>query len=341
MKIAIVGCGAITRFRHAPECTQNPAVELSGFFDVNPQRALELAGQYHAHCYKSYQEILQNSEIDAVILCTPNFTHAKDSIEALKAGKHVLCEKPMAVNVREGIEMSNTAASCGKLLMIAQNQRFHPAHQKAKSLLKDHVLGRILTFRSEFSHGGPENWGIDHSCATWFFKKDKSTIGSMGDLGVHKIDLLRWMLGEEFVQVTAQLCVRDKTLPDGSPIEVDDNALCILTTASGIMGTVISSWTNYANSINETVIFCEKGIMTVKNEDNDSSVCLDYSDGRKELYQFPPCQSSGVVDAFVNAILAGEQSPVSGEDGVNTLRTVFAAMDSSKKGVTVKISHTN
>lgn len=337
MKIAIVGCGAITRFRHAPECMQNPAVELCGFFDLNQERAEELARQYDTHSFKSYEEILQSDEVDAIILCTPNFTHAKNSILALQAGKHVLCEKPMAVNIEEASEMAQTAASSQKLLMIAQNQRFHPAHKKAKELLENHVLGRLLTFRSEFSHSGPENWGIDRSCATWFFQKNKSVIGAMGDLGVHKIDLLRWLLEEEFTQVSARLCVRDKAMEDGTPIEVDDNAICILTTGSGITGTVTASWTNYSDSVNETIIYGEKGKMTIKNEDDDSIVRIDYRDGRKDCYQFPPSSSSGVVDAFVNAILSNSPSPVSGEDGIHTLRTVFAAMQSSADGTSVTI----
>lgn len=337
MKIAIVGCGAITRFRHAPECAQNPNVELYGFFDVNVERAKELAEQYHTHYYNTYEDILQDPEIDSVIICTPNNTHAENSIQALKAGKHVLCEKPMAVTVQEGIEMADCAAACGKLLMIAQNQRFTPIHKKARELIEKKVLGKIFTFRSEFSHSGPENWGIDHSNATWFFNKGKSVIGSMGDLGVHKIDLLRWLLQEEFVQVTARQCVRDKTLSDGSSIGVDDNAISILTTTSGIMGTVTSSWTNYAGCTNETIIYCEKGKMTIKDEDNTSIIQLDYSDGHKETYSFPPCGSSGVVDAFADAVLSQSPSPVGGEDCVNTLRTVFAAIESSSTNSTVNI----
>jgi predicted dehydrogenase len=98
--------------------------------------------------------------------------------------------------------------------MIGHNQRFVPSHQKAKQLIESGELGKIYSFRTAFGHSGPETWSVD-GLESWFFKKDQAVIGAMGDLGVHKADLLRYILGEEFVEVGAFVETTAKKNTDG------------------------------------------------------------------------------------------------------------------------------
>ena len=112
-------------------------------------------------------------------ICTPNVFHAPMAIAALQAGKHVLCEKPMATTIEEAERMNETANASGKILMIGHNQRFVPSHQKAKAMIAQGELGKIYSFRTSFGHSGPEGWSIDGK-DSWFFKKNQAVIGAMG-----------------------------------------------------------------------------------------------------------------------------------------------------------------
>ena len=108
-KIGIIGCGRIAQERHIPEYAENPDAELAGFYDINMERAAELADKYGGKAYASYEELLNDPKIDAVSVCAANSAHAEITIAALKAGKHVLCEKPMGVTYEECKSMTEAA----------------------------------------------------------------------------------------------------------------------------------------------------------------------------------------------------------------------------------------
>ena len=108
----------------------------------------------------------------------------------------------MATSKEEAKAMIEAAKKNGKKLMIGHNQRFVASHQKARKLIEKGEIGKIYSFRTAFGHGGPEGWSVDGK-DSWFFKKDEAFIGAMGDLGVHKADILRYILNEEIVEVGA------------------------------------------------------------------------------------------------------------------------------------------
>lgn len=141
----------------------------------------------------------------------------------------------MATSEQEAQDMINTAHSTGKFLMIGHNQRLAPAHLRAKEILKSGELGNVLTFRTTFGHGGPEYWSQDKGRHTWFFKYDDAFIGAMGDLGVHKADLIRWLIDDEIIEAKAYVTTLHKTNEKDEPIEVDDNAICLLKSKTGIL----------------------------------------------------------------------------------------------------------
>ena len=159
--IGIIGCGKIAQVRHIPEYAGHPQARLAGFYDLNQERARELAEKWGGKAYSSWEEMLADPGIDAVSVCVANNAHAQLSIAALRAGKHVLCEKPMATTLADCEAMVAAARESGKFLMIGQNQRLTKAHQKARELVENGTLGKILTFRTTFGHGGPETWSVD------------------------------------------------------------------------------------------------------------------------------------------------------------------------------------
>lgn len=339
LRVAVIGVGSIAQHRHLVEYNNNPNVEIVAVCDINKERAETVAEQYGAKPYFDYEQLLADKELDAVSICLPNYLHAPASIAALIAGCHVLCEKPMATSREEADEMIKTAKETGKKLMIAHNQRFVPSHEKARELIESGEVGKIYSFRTAFGHGGPDNWSADGT-DSWFFKKEEAFIGAMGDLGVHKTDLLRYVLGEEFVEVAGFVETSAKDFAD-----VDDNAVCILKTESGLVGTLAASWAYNAGEDNSTIIYGEKAILRLE-DDPVNNLVVQYADGRVVNYQLGGIQTNEdggqttthVIDHFVECIKKDAEPLINGEEGKKSLEVILAALESAetKKIVPVK-----
>ncbi len=338
LRVGVIGCGSIARHRHLPEYAANPNVELVAVCDNNAERALEIGEKYGVPSYTSFVELLRNAEVDAVSVCTPNYLHAPISNAALLAGVHVLCEKPMATSEEEAKSMIETAENSGKKLMIAHNQRFVASHQKARQLIQSGEVGKIYSFRTAFGHGGPEGWSVEGK-EGWFFQKDKAFVGAMGDLGVHKTDLLRYILGEEIVEVGAFVETSAKEFAT-----VDDTAVCVLKTESGTIGTLAASWSYVSKEDNSTIIYGENAILRLEDDPNNSLV-VQYKNGDVVNYQLGKIQSndeggqssSHVIDQFVDAVLNDKEVPVSGEEGMKSLGVILAALESNETKQIVRV----
>ena len=341
-RIGIIGCGKIAQVRHIPEYAENPYAELAGFYDLNTQRAAELAAQYGGKAYESTEAMLADPAIDAVSVCVANHAHAPITIAALKAGKHVLCEKPMATTLEECEEMVKTAHEAGKFLMIGHNQRLAKAHAVAKELIDQGMIGRIITFRTTFGHGGPETWSVDPGKNTWFFDKNKAAMGAMADLGIHKTDLIQFLTGQHVVRTTARVVTLDKKDASGQLIGVDDNAICIYEMSGGTMGTMTASWTYYGAEDNSTILYGEKGIMRIY-DDPAHSIVVKLADGTEKVYDVEQIQTndnqtkSGVIDLWMNCLETNTPPEISGEEALYAMRAVFASLESAKAGTAVDI----
>lgn len=336
VQVGIAGCGSIARFRHAPEYAANENASIAGFYDPVKERAQMLAAKFGGKIYETYEEMLQDPSIHAVSICSANHAHCAMTCQALEAGKHVLCEKPMAANSTDAEKMVITAKKKKRFLMIGQNQRLHPAHQKAKELIDSQSLGRVLSAHSVFCHRGPEFWSAEKSNRTWFFDKSKAFIGALGDLGVHKIDLMQWLLSDEISKVCAAVSVLDKRDSLGNPISVDDNARCIFYTRKGVLITLNVGWTCYGEEENGTTLYCEGGVVKIF-ENPDFSIVLTRKNGDKEYYQTGKMQTndsqmnSGVIDAFVHSIVTDTPPEISGEEGLKAVKVVEACLRSSEE----------
>lgn len=338
IRVGIIGCGSIAKHRHLPEYARNEQVEIVAVCDIVENRVNEFATQYEAKAYTNYEELLADPNVDAVSVCTPNYLHAPVSIAALNAGKHVLCEKPMATSRVEAEKMIEAAKNSSKKLMIAHNQRFVPSHQKARQLIEKGEVGKIYSFRTAFGHGGPEGWSADGK-DSWFFKKEEAFIGAMGDLGVHKTDLLRFILGEEFVEVGAFIETSAK-----EKATVDDTAVCVLKTESGIIGTLAASWSYVSKEDNSTIIYGEKAILRLEDDPNHSLV-VQYKNGEVVKYELGAIQTnesggqknSRVINQFIDSIVQDIEPPVTGEEGMKSLQVVLSALESNETKQIVKL----
>ena len=342
IKIGIIGCGKIAQVRHIPEYAANPHAEIYGFYDINQARAQELAQKHGGKVFASYEELLADPAIEAVSVCVANHAHAEISIAALKAGKHVLCEKPMAVTLEDCEAMVAAAEVSGKYLMIGQNQRLAKAHSKAKELIEQGAIGKVLTFRTIFGHGGPETWSIDPGSNVWFFDKTKAAMGAMADLGIHKTDMIQYVLGSKIVKTQAVLTTLDKKDATGNLIGVDDNAICIYQMENGVIGTMTASWTYYAAEDNTTVIYGTKGELRLY-DDPKYSVQQINADGTRIDYQIDQIQTndnqtaSGVIDLFVESLVEKKPPEISGANVLHAMKAVFASIESSAKGCAIEV----
>jgi predicted dehydrogenase len=341
VKYGVIGCGAIAQRRHIPECIANPDSKLVALADPVGERVEKLGKQLLAKPYTDYKELLKSGDIDAVVIAGPNSLHAPQTIEALSAGKHVLVEKPMATSREDAKAMMEASKKSGKYLMIGLNQRLMPPHVRAKEILDSGRLGKPISFRTAFKHPGPEGWSVD-GAKSWFFKKTEAFMGVTGDLGVHKADLMRWLLGQEFAEVSGFISTLDKVDPAGKPIEIDDNAYLTFKTDKGLLGSMILSWTNYGAEENYTVIYCTKGVLSIGTDPVYGVIC-DYRNGDRELHKVGQMSTnekqvaSGIIDSFTKAVLAKKPPAIDGREGYQSLDVILTAMEAAKSGKTMKI----
>lgn len=340
--IGIIGCGKISQIRHIPEYLDNPEARIVACCDNNQERAAEIAARLGAKAYSSVDELLSDPEVSAVSVCVANNAHCEVTVKALKAGKDVLCEKPMATTIEDCELMVRTARECGRKLMIGQNQRLAEAHAKARELIASGTIGKVLSFRTSFGHSGPESWSVDPGRNTWFFDRKVAVMGVMADLGIHKTDLIQYILGQRIVATSARLVTIDKTGPDGELIGVDDNAICVYEMNGGAIGTMTASWTYYGAEDNSTVIYGTEGNMTIYDIDR-APIVIRKKGGEVIEVQSGQIQTndnqtkSGIIDAFIDCLVEDREPTISGQDVLAAMRAVFASIRSSEEGIRVEI----
>src|SRR5690554_3958853 len=191
LKVGIIGCGGIANGKHFPSLSKLEQVELVAFCDIEIERAQKGADQYgagNAKVYEDYRELLKDTSIDVVHVLTPNISHAEISIAAMKADKHVLCEKPMAKTSAEAKEMIEVSKQSGKKLTIGYDNRFRPDSQHLHKIASQGDLGEIYFAKAHaIRRRAVPTWGV-------FLDEEKQGGGPLIDIGTHALDLTLWMM---------------------------------------------------------------------------------------------------------------------------------------------------
>ncbi len=195
IKVAVIGCGAIARSAHLPAYSTNPMSEIKYVVDINPETAEEMADKFGVpNALTDYREILGDSEVEAVSVCTPNYTHESITIDFLEAGKNVLCEKPAAVTFDLVRNMKEAADRNGKILNIGVVNRFNTAVNHIKDMIDAGELGKIYHIYCSFrAHRSIPGLG------GWFTNKSMSGGGVLIDWGVHFLDLIFYCINPDRV----------------------------------------------------------------------------------------------------------------------------------------------
>ncbi|MGB9821285.1 MAG: Gfo/Idh/MocA family protein [Pseudothermotoga sp.] len=339
IRLGIIGAGKISEVLHIPNAHLSEYVQLVAISDKSEERLdffKRKLKDEKIHFYTEYSELLEKENVDAVVVALPNFLHAKASLDALKMGKHVLVEKPMATNSEQALQMVQMAKQKGKILMTNHSQRFFPHHQRAKEIIESGMIGEVRLVKTMFGHSGPENWSPN---AAWFFQKDSAMFGALGDLGVHKVDLIRYLTGLEIVECTAMVGTLEK---DAS---VEDVASAVLRLSNGGFATLDANWITKGLEENYFVIYGEKGTLKIGQTD-PSKIDIYLSKPvvfHGEIVLKPlftnedPYWKMPVIDHFAKVCLGIEKPIVRPEDGMMAVKVVEKIFESSKIGGTVKI----
>lgn len=221
VRVAIIGAGAVSDYHHVPALKLDPRAELAAVCDASPALLEKRKSEWNVdRATTDPEEVCLDPDIDAVIIATPNFTHRPIAVAAAKAGKHVMCEKPLGLNAGEVRGMYETCRDAGVVHMTAFTYRFAPSMRYLKHLLQSGDLGSPRHFRSQRFLDWPEtSWG-------WRQYQDKAGAGDLFDMTIHRIDFALDLLGpiRHVCGAVARFAPRTTT-PDGSacpPSDVDD-----------------------------------------------------------------------------------------------------------------------
>ncbi|MBI2300137.1 MAG: Gfo/Idh/MocA family oxidoreductase [Armatimonadetes bacterium] len=331
LRVGVAGVGQIAKVLHIHEYAESPDCELVAMYNADLSFCQDVIAQYEPLGVKFYDDLgaFLASGVQAISVCERNSRHAEVSIAALKAGVHVLCEKPMALTLRDAQAMIDTAKAGGRVLMIDQSQRYSAVHKTARKVLQSGILGRIYHIQTTFAHPGPEGWS---PTSAWFFNKSIAGFGPLADLGVHKCDLVRFLTGLEAVKV----CAHKATLEKQGTVE--DNSQALVEFNNGALGTISTSWTCHGTEDNSLSAFCENGVLRLNVEDDPIVVYHKGSQGRT-VFPAGAIQTNvqnmwwlGVIQDFVDAVLGRKPCPVPGEEGYKALEMVIAMEASIESG---------
>lgn len=188
VKIGLVGAGHVAQVAHIPAYRKNPDVELVAVVDDDPIKAQRIHAQFgFREWYEDFSEMLAKADVDAIDICTPNYLHAPMTIAALRSGRHVLCEKPLARNMAEATRMVETAQKYNRLLMVALNNRFREDVQVLHRFIKGKELGDVNFVKAGWLRNAGE-WKERQ----WFTERTKAGGGALLDLGTPLMDLAIW-----------------------------------------------------------------------------------------------------------------------------------------------------
>ena len=335
----ILGTGAIAERAIGPALSRAANTKLVAVCDCDMERAKSFAAKYRVErYYDSLEKMLGDPELNVLFIATPNSQHAQQTIQAAEAGKHVLCEKPMALTVPD-CELMIQACNKNKVkLGIDFQVRYHPAHIEARRYIQSGMVGEINVAKAQMCSGHDRGHWKGRGWQGWRNDPSIGGAGALVGMGVHAIDLLRFLLDSEVEEVRA--------LTDEEPprYPVDDMDYVIIKFESGVHGVVISG-VLAPRSDNDLVLYGSKAKITGKGTVESSLLgeLLVEGDSFNMRMTFPcddpiPALYTRLLEAFNRCIEEDTKPEVSGHDGLEMVRVVNAILESSRQGKAIKIT---
>jgi UDP-N-acetylglucosamine 3-dehydrogenase len=322
MKVGIISFAHPHAYGYADSLGKIDGVQIVGIADDDQKRGENAAAKYNTKFFKGHEELLQQ-DLDAVIITSENSKHLEHVVAAAKAGKHILCEKPLATKVEDAKEMIEVCKQNQVILQTAFPVRFNSAVVRAKKIIENGELGQIFAIKGTNRGTNPGGWFIDQA---------KSGGGAVIDHTVHVVDLMRWFIGAEVKEVYAEI---DNTISSGS---IDDCGILNIEFENDVFSTLDCSW-----SRNET--YPTWGDVTLEIIGSEGNLKVDAFAQKLDVYApdgvnwnyWGDNMDFELVNDFLTSVSNGKEPSISGFDGLKALEVAIAAYESSEKRKPIKL----
>ena len=336
IKVAVLGSGFIANIHLESYTRFVPDAQVVAIYGRSRERAQALAEQYGIpKVYDDPDALFAECEVDVADLCVPNYLHHRFCLKAAEHGKHVICEKPLALNLEEADEMIQACESRGLLLMYAEELCFAPKYERVRSMVQQGAVGDVYMLKQGEKHDGP------HS--KWFYGKETAGGGVMMDMGCHALAWFRWMNpGVGVKSVYADM----KTVFHKDITDCDDNTLAIVEFENGVTCITETSWAKPGGMDDRIEVYGNKGVIYSDLFRGNSSVVFS-SDGYGYAAEkagstkgwtfaiFEEAFNQGYpqeLQHFMDCVKNGKEPVVTGKDGREVLRMIYAAYESARTG---------
>jgi len=336
VRIGLIGSGFVSDI-HAHAIGQHvPGAEVAAVASPTPGKAARFARERGIpRAFEDYRELLAQSDIDLVALCVPNDLHCQVTLEAARAGKHVVCEKPLCRSLEEADRMIDTCRECGVLLLYAEELIFAPKYARAKQLVDEQALGDVFLVKQWEEHDGPHE--------PWFWDVDRSGGGVLLDMGCHSIEYARWVLGKPKVKrVSATL----GTFVHADKTEGEDHAICVVEYEGNRISVAENSWAKPGGVDDRCEIYGSKGhtradllrgnaLLTYSGAGYGYAVEKAADTTGWTFTMFEEVWNYGFpqeMQHFVDCVRGKAEPLETGEDGREVLKIILAAYQSAGEG---------
>ena len=329
---AIVGLGSLAINQILPAFAKSEKARVVALVSGHPDKARKLALRYGVaeksiYDYQGYEALRDNSEVDVVYVVLPNSMHAEYTIRALKAGKHVLCEKPMATAPADCQAMIDAAKQAGRKLMVAYRCRYEPFNQEMIRMAREQELGpvKVIVADHGFSIGDPTQWRL---------KKDMAGGGSLMDIGIYSLQAARYITGEEPVEISA---MSHTTPGDERFREVEETIDFELRFPSGVLANCTSSY-GYSGQ-NRYRVITTKGWFELEPATSYSGLRMHVHRGNVLEERSLPVRDhfAAEMDHLCECVIEDRQPLTPGEEGLRDLRLMMAIYEAARTGKTLKL----
>jgi predicted dehydrogenase len=329
INFALAGLGNLSTYQLAPALQNTRFCRLAGIITGSPAKADRWKAQYgipdkNIYTYDTMEKMADNPDIDVVYVVTPNALHAEHTIKAAKAGKHVLCEKPMEVSVEKCQQMIDECKKAGRQLAIGYRLHFEPNNLECVRLAREKVFGDLKLIDAGFGFpiGDPTQWRLNRALAGG---------GPLMDVGIYALQATRYLSGEEPVCVSAITTVTD-------PVkfkDVEESIVWETKFPSGVLAHCSATYN--APGINSFRAAADKGWFELAPAFNYRGIRGDRSDG--EQIRLPSIdQFAAEMDDFAQCILNNQPTKVPGEEGLRDVRILMAIYEAARTGKTVNLA---
>lgn len=341
-KIAVLGAGFSAEVHLESYNKFIPEAEIVSIYSRSLERAKRTAEKYKIPFYSNnLDEVINSTDAEVIDVCLPNCLHCEAVIKAARAKKHVIVEKPLAMNLEECELMVHECKNHGVKLMYAEELCFAPKYERVRKLVRDGAIGEVYQLRQCEKHSGP------HS--DWFYDEKQSGGGALMDMGCHGIGWLMWVLGNDVKPVSVFATMG--TFLHKNRTRCEDNSICMVEFENGVVGVVENSWAKHGGMDDRIEVYGTEGVVFADLFIGNSALTFskrgyDYAMEKAEFTRgwsftvFEEIFNQGYpheLKHFIQCVQKNEEPVVDGEFGMAVMEIICAAYYSARIGAKVKL----